>query len=325
MGKLVRMIDEEGTLSVIAADSTDIVREMRSIHGTSKVCSAALGRMLTAATMMGSTLKGKDDSITVKINGGGPCGTVLAVSDSDGNVRGCIGKADISLPLNKKGKLDVAGAVGKNGFVTVIKDLGLKEPYIGKTPIVSGEIAEDITSYYAVSEQIPTVCALGVLTEHDNGEIICAGGFMIQLLPTADDTIIERVEESIKDLPPVTKMLSDGMTPEGICKKALSKFNLQLLDEMNTAYRCTCSRERVEKALIATGKSGLSEMAEDETTEVVCNFCHKKISFLKRRDSKNAQKSLKSNSQAHKKTDSPERIGLLHICRISFFYFFTAL
>ena len=223
MGKLVRMIDEEGTLSVIAADSTDIVREMRSIHGTSKVCSAALGRMLTAATMMGSTLKGKDDSITVKINGGGPCGTVLAVSDSDGNVRGCIGKADISLPLNKKGKLDVAGAVGKNGFVTVIKDLGLREPYIGKTPIVSGEIAEDITSYYAVSEQIPTVCALGVLTEHDSGEILCAGGFMIQLLPTADDTIIERVEESIKDLPPVTKMLSDGMTPEEICKKALSK------------------------------------------------------------------------------------------------------
>lgn len=219
MGKLVRMIDEEGTLSVIAADSTDIVREMRSIHGTSKVCSAALGRMLTAATMMGSTLKGKDDSITVKINGGGPCGTVLAVSDSDGNVRGCIGKADISLPINKKGKLDVAGAVGKNGFVTVIKDLGLKEPYIGKTPIVSGEIAEDITSYYAVSEQIPTVCALGVLTEHDNGEIICAGGFMIQLLPTADDTIIERVEESIKDLPPVTKMLSNGMTPEEICKR----------------------------------------------------------------------------------------------------------
>lgn len=281
MGKLVRMIDEEGTLSVIAADSTDIVREMRSIHGTSKVCSATLGRMLTAATMMGSTLKGKDDSITVKINGGGPCGTVLAVSDSDGNVRGCIGKADISLPLNKKGKLDVAGAVGKNGFVTVIKDLGLKEPYIGKTPIVSGEIAEDITSYYAVSEQIPTVCALGVLTEHDNGEIICAGGFMIQLLPTADDTIIERVEESIKDLPPVTKMLSDGMTPEEICKKALSKFNLQLLDETNTAYRCTCSRERVEKALIATGKSGLSEMAEDETTEVVCNFCHKKYHFSK--------------------------------------------
>ena len=228
MGKLVRMIDEEGTLSVIAADSTDIVREMRSIHGTSKVCSAALGRMLTAATMMGSTLKGKDDSITVKISGGGPCGTVLAVSDSDGNVRGCIGKADISLPLNKKGKLDVAGAVGNNGFVTIIKDLGLREPYIGKTPIVSGEIAEDITSYYAVSEQIPTVCALGVLTEHDNGEIICAGGFMIQLLPTADDTIIERVEESIKDLPPVTKMLSDGMIPEEICKKALSKFNLQL-------------------------------------------------------------------------------------------------
>ena len=144
MGKLVRMIDEERTISVIAADSTDIVREMRSIHGTSKVCSAALGRMLTAATMMGSTLKGKDDSITVKINGGGPCGTVLAVSDSDGNVRGCIGKADISLPLNKKGKLDVAGAVGKNGFVTVIKDLGLKEPYIG---YLSDSIRRDSRGY----------------------------------------------------------------------------------------------------------------------------------------------------------------------------------
>lgn len=279
MNNLVRMISDDGTLSVIAVDSTNIATEMRRIHSTSKVCSAALGRLLTASSLMGSMLKGKDDSITVKINGGGPCGVVLGVSDSSGNVRGYIGDANISLPLNDKGKLDVKGAVGTDGTLTVIKDLGLKEPYIGQIPIVSGEIAEDITSYFAVSEQTPTVCALGVLVDPDTENIICSGGFLIQLLPFAPDSTIDLVEKDIEQIKPVTTMLFNKMTPEEICRAVLPSFTLEKLDEAEVCYRCTCSEERVRKALIATGKAGLSEMAQDEVTEVVCNFCNKKYRF----------------------------------------------
>ncbi len=279
MNNLVRMISDDGALSVIAVDSTNITTEMHRIHNTSKVCSAALGRLLTASSLMGSMLKGRDDSITVKINGGGPCGVVLGVSDSSGNVRGYIGDANISLPLNDKGKLDVRSAVGTEGTLTVIKDLGLKEPYVGQVPIVSGEIAEDITSYYAVSEQTPTVCALGVLVDPDTENIICSGGFMIQLLPFALDSTIDLVEKDIEQIKPVTTMLFNKMTPEEICRAVLPSFTLEKLDEAEVCYRCTCSEERVRKALIATGRSGLSEMAQDEVTEVVCNFCNKKYTF----------------------------------------------
>ena len=167
MGKLIRCISEDGTLTVMAADTTDIVNRAQEIHGTSAVISAALGRLLTAASLMGSALKGADDSVTLRINGNGPAGTVLAASDSQGNVRGYAVNSVVELPLNDKGKLDVSGAVGKDGFLTVIKDLGLKEPYVGQVPIISGEIAEDITNYFATSEQIPTVCALGVLVNPD--------------------------------------------------------------------------------------------------------------------------------------------------------------
>lgn len=281
MSNLIRMISDDGQLSVIAVDSTNIVREMRSIHSTSKVCSAALGRLLTAASLMGCSLKGRDDSLTVKINGNGPCGTVLAVSDSSGNVRGYIGDAHIKLPLNDKGKLDVKGAVGTEGSLTVIKDLGLKEPYVGQIPIVSGEIAEDITSYFAVSEQIPTVCALGVLVDPDTENIICSGGFLIQLLPFASDETIDKVEKDIDNIKPVTSYLFSGMTPEDICKEVLKSFTLEKLDEAQVEYRCTCSKERTARALIATGKEGLTEMAQDEVTEVVCHFCNKKYHFTR--------------------------------------------
>lgn len=282
MGKLVRMIDNEGTLSIMAVDSTDIVTEMREIHGTSKVCSAALGRMLTAATMMGSMLKGKDNSITVKINGKGPAGSVVAVSDSNGGVKGCIDHPKIELPLKSNGKLDVSGAVGTDGSLTVIKDLGLREPYIGQIPITTGEIAEDITSYYAASEQIPSVCALGVLADRDTGSIICSGGFIIQLLPTADDEIITKVENCIQKVKPITAMMTEGLSPEEICQSVLgAEFTLEKLDETQTHYHCDCSRERVIKALISTGKDGLSEMAQDDFTEVICNFCGKKYQIPK--------------------------------------------
>ena len=279
MKNLIRMISDNGQLSVMAVDSTNIVAYMKQVHSTSKVCSAALGRLLTAASLMGSMLKGKDDSVTVKLNGNGPCETVLAVSDSCGNVRGYIGNAKVQLPLNEKGKLDVKGAVGTEGFLTVIKDLGLKEPYVGQTPIVSGEIAEDITSYYAVSEQIPTVCALGVLVDPDTENIICSGGFIIQLLPYAEEETIAKLEKDLEDIKPVTTMLFEGLTPEEMCKTVLKSFTLEKLDDAEVEYRCTCSRDRVTKALVATGKDGLSEMAQDEVTEVVCNFCNKKYHF----------------------------------------------
>ena len=184
MGKLIRCITSDGSVAALAADSTDVVGKAEKIHVTSAVTTAALGRLLTAASLMGSNMKGTDDSLTLKVNGGGPSGSVIAVADSGGNVRGYVQNPIVEIPLNKYGKLDVGGAVGKDGYLTVMKDLGLKEPYIGQVPLVSGEIAEDITSYYAVSEQIPTVCALGVLVDRDLS-VKAAGGFLIQLLPMA--------------------------------------------------------------------------------------------------------------------------------------------
>lgn len=278
MGKLVRCISTDGTITVMAVDTTDIVNEAAEIHQTSAVVSAALGRTLSAATLMGSCLKGKDDSVTIKINGGGPVGSIIAVSDSSGNVRGYVQENVIEIPLNKKGKLDVAGAVGTNGFVTVIKDLGLKEPYVGQTPIVTGEIAEDITSYFAISEQTPSVVALGVLVNPDL-TIRAAGGFIVQLLPTAMDDTIEKVERCIKDIEPVTTLIDRGMSPEEICRHVLSEFDIDILDDAEPEYKCYCSKAKVEKALISVGRDELLEMAKDEKTEVSCQFCNKKYVF----------------------------------------------
>ena len=278
MGKSVRCISQDGTLTIMAVDSTDIVNKAQEIHGTSAVCSAALGRLLTAASLMGCALKGEKDSVTLRLNGGGPAGTVLAVADSQGNVRGYVQENVVEIPLNKKGKLDVAGAVGTDGFLTVIMDLGMKEPYVGQSPIVSGEIAEDITAYYSISQQTPSVCALGVLVNPDLS-IKAAGGFIIQLLPTALDDTIDQVEECIKGIPSVTQMLTSGMTPEEICRSVLKTFDLEILDTSKPEYRCNCSRERVTKALLTMGKEGLAEMAYDPFTEVDCHFCEKKYRF----------------------------------------------
>lgn len=278
MGKLVRCISTDGTLTIMAVDSTDIVNEMRRIHNTAPVTSAALGRLMTAACMMGEVLKGRDDTVTLRMKGNGPAGTVMAVADSMGNVRGYVQNPIVDLPLNAKGKLDVAGAIGRNGDLTVIKDLGMKEPYIGQIPIVSGEVAEDITAYYFTSEQTPTVCALGVLVDRDYS-IKAAGGFIIQLLPTAFDDTITKVERCIKDVEPVTTMLTKGMTPEDICHHVLGEFDLEELDTSNPQYQCNCLRSRVERVLISTGIENLKEMAEDEKTEVCCQFCDKKYTF----------------------------------------------
>lgn len=281
MSNLVRMMDIDGTLCVICADTTETVREMQRLHGTKKVVSAALGRLLTAASLMGSMLKGEEDSLTLKISADGPASPLTAVSDSNGNVRGYAGRNNVELPLNAKGKLDVSGAVGKNGTLTVMKDLGLREPYIGQVPLATGEIAEDITAYFAASEQTPSVCGLGVLCDKETEGILNAGGFLIQLLPTADDTIIDRVEAGLQNIKPVTTMLFEGMTPEAICRAVLPNFELSVLDTAEVGYRCPCSRERMERALLSTGKQALSEMAEDEKTEVICNFCNHKYVFSK--------------------------------------------
>jgi molecular chaperone Hsp33 len=281
MNKLVRMISDDGTLYCLALDSTEMVREMQNTHNTSKVCSAALGRLITGASMMGALLKGEKDTLTLKISGGGPAAPVVAVANSKGQVKGYIGDSRVNLPLNNKGKLDVSGAVGKDGFLTVIKDLGLKEPYCAQTPIISGEIAEDITAYYATSEQTPTVCALGVLVDPETENVLLAGGFLIQLLPTAGEDTISLVEKSLEGIKPVTTMLADGLTPEQICETVLSEFKMELLDTQNVEYRCDCSTERVTRALISAGEEGLREMAEDEQTEVCCHFCNKKYIFTR--------------------------------------------
>ena len=232
---------------MMAADTTDIVSAAQQIHKTSKVCSAALGRLLTAASFMGQMMKEERGSVTLRINGGGSAGSVIAVSDSLGNVKGYVMNPAADLPLNQNGKLDVGGVVGKDGYLSVMKDFGTGEPYTGQVPIVSGEIAEDITSYFAVSEQIPTVCALGVLVNTDKS-IACSGGFIIQLLPAADDDTISRVESCISDFRSVTSMLSEGLTPGEICHTVLSAFDMELLDEFAISYQCECTRSKVEKA-----------------------------------------------------------------------------
>lgn len=278
MGNSVRMIASDGTLTIIAVDTTDVIGEMERIHKTSAVTSAALGRLLTAASMMGAVLKGKDDNITLRINGEGPAGSVIAVSDSEGNVRGYVANPVVEIPLNSKGKLDVAGAVGTDGTLTVMKDIGLKEPYIGQIPIVTGEIAEDITSYFAQSEQIPTVCALGVLV-NPNLTIKAAGGFIIQLLPTAMDDTIDKVEKCIRDIPSVTNMLTSGMTPEDICRFVLKGFDLELLDSFTPEYKCNCNKDRFAKGLVSLGKAELLDMAKEPETVVNCHFCNKRYVF----------------------------------------------
>ncbi len=272
MGKIVRALSDDGTVVIVAEDASDIAETARQIHNCSRVCTAALGRLLTGASLMGFMLKNENDSVTLRVSGGGEAGSVIAAADASGNVKGYIMNPHAELPLKPNGKLDVGGAVGSDGQLTVIKDVGLAEPSIGQVPLVSGEIAEDLTSYFAVSEQIPTICSLGVLLDTE-GRAAKAGGFIIQLLPTADDSVIDRVEAGFSSVPPVTVMLKNGLSPLDICKKALPDFRLEVLDEGVAAYRCDCSRDRVERAIISTGLDAMREMAQDEVTEIKCHFC----------------------------------------------------
>ena len=278
MGKLVRSISADGTVIMMASDTTDIVATAARIHGTSKVCSAALGRLLTGTSFMGQMMKEEKGTVTLRINGGGPCGSIICVSDYLGNVKGYVMNPDVDLPLKENGKLDVGGAVGTDGYLSVMKDFGTGDPYTGQIPIATGEIAEDITSYYAISEQIPTVCALGVLVNPDNS-IAAAGGFIIQLLPAAGDDTIEAVERCLNGLKPVTTMLASGMQPEDICVNVLNEFQMEILDEFDISFKCDCSRSKVEKALISAGVKELEDMAKDDVTSVSCQFCREKYDF----------------------------------------------
>ncbi len=281
MGKLVRAIAKDGSAYAIAVDSTDIAGRIERIHRTSAVVTAGLGRLATAVSMLGTMLKGENDSITVRMNGGGETGSLIAVADSCGNVKAYVANPVVELPLNQYGKLDVSGAIGKEGVLQVTKDLGLKDPYIGQVPIVSGEVAEDITNYFAVSEQTPTVCSLGVLVNPDL-TVRAAGGFIVQLLPYADNSVIDVIERNINGFAPISSLIDKGTSPKEICNMLLDGLEPDLLDEQNVQYKCDCSSKRVEKALVSMGREELAKMAEeDDVTEVKCHFCNKKYRFSK--------------------------------------------
>lgn len=273
MDYIVRMIAKDAPIKAMAIQGRDLVQRAREIHHTLPVATAALGRTLLGASMMGQQLKEEDGSVTLRVSGGGPLGNILAVSDSQGNVRGYVQNGQVDLPLNQQGKLDVGQAVGTNGSLTVIKDLRLKEPYVGTIPLVSGEIAEDITAYFAESEQIPTACALGVLVDRDLS-VAAAGGYLIQLLPGADDKVIDSIEAGIARAGQVTAQLSQGASAEDLLKLVLADFELELLEKVPVEYRCYCSRERMRAALISMGKEELSNLiAEQGRAEMTCQFC----------------------------------------------------
>ena len=279
MGKIVRYITKDGSAFIIAADSTDAVYKMERIHKPSAAVTAGMGRLMTAASLMGVMLKDKDDSVTLRFNGNGPAGCVIAVSDWQGNCRISVENPIVELPLNSKGKLDVSGALGSSGYLYVVKDIGLKEPFIGTTQIVSGEVAEDITNYFAVSEQTPSVCSLGVLINPDL-KVNCAGGFLIQLLPGCPENIIDVLEKNISVLPPVTQMLSGKMTVDEMAVKAMGGLVLDKLDETEFTYKCNCSRQKAQAAMLAAGKKELEDMLKDGKPAVVeCHFCDKRYEF----------------------------------------------
>ena len=281
MGKLIRCITSEGAIMVSAIDSTDIVAKAEQLHKTSAVVTAALGRLLTAGAMMGNMLKGENNSITLKVDGGGPVGIITVSADYHGNVRGYATNPVVEIPLKPNGKLDVSGAVGTDGNLFVIKDLGMKDPYNGFVPLTSGEIAEDITSYYATSEQVPTVCALGVLVDRDL-TVKKAGGYILQLLPFTEDEIIDKLEENLKTVRPVTKLLDEGMDIEDIVRDVLKGFDVEVIYTEEVAYKCKCSKEKVEATLKGLGEKELYEILETQPQiDVCCNFCNTTYSYTK--------------------------------------------
>ncbi|MEG3029494.1 MAG: Hsp33 family molecular chaperone HslO [Oscillospiraceae bacterium] len=281
MAKLVRAISELGGVVISALDSTDIVARMEEIHKPSAVVSAALGRMLTASQLMGATLKSKQDSITIRIKADGPIGLITVACDGVGNCKGFAENNIVEIPLRCDGKLDVGGAVGKNGTLYIVKDMGMGEPYVGSIPLVTGEIAEDITAYYAYSEQIPTVCGLGVLVNPDL-TIKRAGGYLLQLLPGATEEEITMLENNIQKVPSITKFFEDNKTVYDVIDTLMVGFNPNILDEDTVQYHCDCTKDRVEKALISIGVKDLTSLRdEEEQLEMGCQYCDAKYIFTR--------------------------------------------
>lgn len=279
MDKIIRCITSDGAVMVSAIDSTDIAYTASVVHGTSPVASAALGRLLSAASMMGAQLKSTKSTVNIRFEGDGELGVMMAVADSDGNVKGYVENPACPTTHYNSGKLNVAAAVGK-GVMCVMKDFGEGEPYIGKIPIVSGEIAEDVTNYYATSEQIPTVCALGVLIDKESAQVLLSGGLLIQLLPGADDSVIDRVEQNVSRLDSVTTMLAKGMSALDMCKAALQGFEVEVLDEFGVKYVCGCSREKIASLIASMPKDEIRAMIdEDHGAEADCRFCKKHYTF----------------------------------------------
>lgn len=279
MGRLMRAITSDGAILATVLNSTDMCSRAEQIHQSSATVTAAMGRLMTAASMMGAALKGDDDTITLRINGGGPVGTIIAVSDAYGNAKVSVSNPIVELPLNAKGKLDVGGAVGTDGYLSVIRDHGDGEPQTGYSEIVSGEIGDDLTYFFANSEQIPTVCALGVLVAPELN-VAAAGGYLLQLLPGADDDTIDKLEAAMPNVPAVSTMVNDGLSGKEILDKALAGFEYEIIEERDVEYRCDCSQDRVEKVLISLGVDELEKLAnEQEQTTVECHFCEKKYNF----------------------------------------------
>jgi molecular chaperone Hsp33 len=271
--QLIRAISKDGLMKVSAVSTRDLTERARQIHKTLPVATAALGRLLAAASMMGNALKEEAASLTLQIKGGGPLGTLLAVSDHEGSVRGTVDNPAVDLPLREDGKLDVGAAVGNRGTLTVIRDLRMKEPYVGSVGLLWGEIAEDIALYFVESEQIPTACGLGVLVDRDQS-VLSAGGYLVQLLPGAGDETATALEASLRAAGPVTELLKADPDPEALLRQALPGLELEVLEKRPIEYRCDCSRERMERALISLGREELRDMIDQQGgAELTCRFC----------------------------------------------------
>jgi len=279
MDQIVRVIAKDAPIKAMAISARGAVERARAIHNCWPVAAAALGRLLMAASMMGAAMKEEEGAVTLRVKGGGPLGSLTAVSDSHGNVRGYVQNPAVDVPRKAKGKLDVGSAVGADGDLTVIRDLGLKEPYIGSVRLVGGEIAEDVAAYFVESEQVPTACALGVLIAPDQ-TVQAAGGYLIQLLPGADDAVVSAVERGVARLGAVSARLDSGMDPMGLLMEVLGEFELEVLETSPIEYRCYCTRDRVSRALISLGKHELTSLMEEQKgAELTCQFCDKVYRF----------------------------------------------
>lgn len=275
---IIRAVAANSQIRAFAAVTTEVVETARNAHNTSPVATAALGRLLTGGAMMGVMMKGEKDILTLQIHAGGPLNGITVTADSQGNVKGYVGNPDVCIPANSKGKLDVAGAVGV-GFMNVIKDMGLKEPYVGQVALQTSEIAEDLTYYFATSEQVPSAVGLSVLMNKNN-TVRQAGGFIVQLMPFAEESVISRLEQNVAKISSVTSLLEEGHTPESLLNTVLDGFDVEINDRVPTKFYCNCSKERVEKALISIGRKELNEMIQEgKPIEMNCHFCNTNYTF----------------------------------------------